>query len=409
MLTRWCSLTLCLGLWGFTLSGLLAGETGPWDLEKLTRTPAVSPAPSYQAHGVEAITYEGPEWRGRPTKIFAFFGLPEGASPEARVPGIILVHGGGGTAFSDWVRQWNGRGYAAIAMDHDGGLPVGETGRWLRNPEGGPLFENGGAIDAPPGDQWMYHAVASAILANSLLRARPEIDHDSIGITGISWGGVITATVAGIDPRLKFAAPVYGCGHISNSSADGSQFVGKNLSPEKLAKWRTLWDPVSYLAGATLPMLWVTGSNDFAFTLRSLEKSVREAKGPQNLSIHLRMEHSQGAGQMPTEIPAFADQIVKMGTPLPRITASGIENGQAWVEFDSPTPIATAILNTTRHQGPLQNRVWNSLPVPNSTGRKNGRLSLELPRGTRAWFFNLTDDRGLTVSSLPVIDATVSP
>lgn len=408
MSTRWRSLTLGLLTCGLTLS-LHAEGSGPWDMARLAQPPAIAPAPEYAAEGVEAITYEGPMRQGKPTKIFAYLGLPKGASAETRVPGIVLVHGGGGTAVAEWVREWNARGYAAIAMDHDGGFPVGETGKWLRNPEAGPLFENGGAIDAPPEDQWMYHAVASAVLANSLLRSLPEVDPERIGITGISWGGVITSTVAGIDHRLKFAAPVYGCGFLSEPSEDGSQFVGKSLPPEKLAKWRALWDPATYLAGATLPMLWVTGTNDFAFTLRSLEQSVRGSRGPQTLSIHLRMEHSQGAGQAPVEIPAFADQIVKGGTPLTRITASGVEDGQAWVEFDSATPLASAELLTTRHQGLLQNRVWNSLPVPESAGRKNGRLSVPLPRGVKGWFFNLIDERGYTVSSLPVLDPVLIP
>lgn len=30
---------------------------------------------------------------------------------------MVLVHGGEGTAFAKWVRLWNERGYAAIAMD----------------------------------------------------------------------------------------------------------------------------------------------------------------------------------------------------------------------------------------------------------------------------------------------------
>jgi len=58
------------------------------------------------------------------TEIFAFVGIPEGATKENPVPGIVLVHGGGGTAFFQWVSYWVKRGYAAIAMDTDGNMPV---------------------------------------------------------------------------------------------------------------------------------------------------------------------------------------------------------------------------------------------------------------------------------------------
>ncbi len=53
----------------------------------------------------------------------------------------------------------------------------------------------------PLSDQWMYHAVADCILANSLLRALPGVDPDRVGLMGFSWGGVITSTV--IEREIK--------------------------------------------------------------------------------------------------------------------------------------------------------------------------------------------------------------
>ena len=34
---------------------------------------------------------------------------------------------------------------------------------------------------------------------------------------GVSWGGVITSTVMGIDSRFAFAIPTYGCGHMADA------------------------------------------------------------------------------------------------------------------------------------------------------------------------------------------------
>ena len=39
--------------------------------------------------------------------------MPEHKRGE-KVPGMVLVHGGGGTAFASWVKRWNDRGYAAM-------------------------------------------------------------------------------------------------------------------------------------------------------------------------------------------------------------------------------------------------------------------------------------------------------
>ena len=58
-------------------------------------------------------------------------------------------------------------------------------------------------------DQWVYHAVAAVIRANSFIRSLPDVDPERIGITGVSWGGFLTCIAASIDDRFKFAAPVY--------------------------------------------------------------------------------------------------------------------------------------------------------------------------------------------------------
>ena len=38
------------------------------------------------------------------------------------------------------------------------------------------------------------------------------MDRDRLGIFGVSVGGTLTWIVAGVDARVKAAAPIYGCG-----------------------------------------------------------------------------------------------------------------------------------------------------------------------------------------------------
>ncbi|MBM3211369.1 acetylxylan esterase, partial [Candidatus Poribacteria bacterium] len=180
----------------------------------LLETPEVYPAPDFQSPGVKAIFYQGLPWNSIPTRVFAWYGLPEQRS-EAKIPGMVLVHGGGGTAFDYWVRLWNSRGYAAIAMDTCGCIPEGVYGGWHRHDLGGPPGWGGfDQINWPVEAQWTYHAIADIILANSLLRSFPEVDPERIGLTGISWGGYLTCIASGIDNRFNFAVPVYGCGYL---------------------------------------------------------------------------------------------------------------------------------------------------------------------------------------------------
>src|SRR3954447_16090105 len=90
----------------------------PWDIRALSQPPSVYDAKTEEP-GVRALYFESVPWKGKPTRVFAYYGAPAGK----KRPAMVLIHGGGGTAFAEWVRMWNKRGYAAIAMDTCGNLP----------------------------------------------------------------------------------------------------------------------------------------------------------------------------------------------------------------------------------------------------------------------------------------------
>ena len=357
--------------------------------------PEHTAAPDFQAEGVKAILFEGLPWKGKPTQVFAWVGIPK-LEPGKKAPGIVLVHGGGGTAFDSWVRLWVSRGYAAIAMDTCGCVPKGTYGKWQRHEAGGPPgwgdFEH---TDEPMADQWPFHAVNDVIRAHSLLRAVPEVDPDRIGITGISWGGYLTCIVAGLDNRFKFAVPVYGCGFLGENSAWLPQF--KTLG-SKGNRWLAMWDPSHYLKNARMPMLWVTGTNDFAYPLDSLQKSYRTVPGPSTLCIRLRMPHGHnGPGENPPEILAFADAIMGQGAPLPTVEKQGRDGQKVWAEFQSKTPTAKAELLYTDDAGSWTTRLWKTAPA--AVDQSAHTATATLPPKATAYYLNLVDDRNLIVST----------
>ena len=128
-----------------------------------------------------------------------------------------------------------------------------------------------GLIDQLAQDQWTYHAVADAILAHSLLRSFKEVDARRTAVTGISWGGYLTCIVAGLDNRFKAAVPVYGCGFLHENSVWLPQF--EKMTPEQRDKWVRLWDPSMYIGSAAMPVLFINGTNDFAYPLDSYAKT----------------------------------------------------------------------------------------------------------------------------------------
>ena len=364
-----------------------------WDLEKLSLPPQTYDAPGFTEPGVKAIFFDGLPWQGKPTRIFAWYGVPK-VEPGQKVPAMVLVHGGGGTAFAEWVQLWTGRGYAAIAMDTCGCAPGGEKGKRPHHEHGGPAGWGGfEQIDQPAEDQWPYHAIGGVILAHSLIRAMPEVDAERIGITGISWGGYLTCIAAGVDDRFKFAAPVYGCGFLGENSTWLGTF--EKMGTEKSAKWLKLWDPSVYLKDAKMPMLWVTGTNDFAYPMDSLQKSYRLPPGPRTLAIRVRMPHAHGGpGENPEEIHAFANALFKQGKPMARITAQGQRGNIAFAKFAADVPVTKAELNFTRDTGKWQARKWETVPAQ----VKDGEATTEIPSGTTVYYLNLIDERGVVVS-----------
>jgi dienelactone hydrolase len=369
-----------------------AETLNPWTSPRLFEPPQVYPAPGFEQEGLEAIFYEGPMYEGKPTRVFAYIGMPPHA-PGEKVPAMVLVHGGGGTAFPEWVKLWNARGYAAIAMDNCGCLPGGEHNQRPRAEQGGPPGWGGfDQLAKPPEEQWTFHAVADALLAHSLIRARPEVDAERVGLTGISWGGYLTCIIAGVDPRFKFAASVYGCGFQGEDGAWKEQIA--KLGPAG-QEWLERWDPAVYLPLVRVPMLWVSGTNDFAYPMDSLQKSYRLPQAPHTLSIRVRMPHGHPSGEKPEEIHAFADQWLKGGPPLARVSIPKVEGGTFSVTYEAAAPPVKAELNFTRDAGAWKERTWETAPA----SVDGGTVTADLPEGARVIYVNLVDAQGLVVSS----------
>jgi dienelactone hydrolase len=377
---------------------LLQASQLPWQRSDLQRTPQTWAEPSGEP-GVKAVWIAGPSYKGKPTRAFAYYGIPSGNS---NAPGMVLIHGGGGTAFADWVRMWNSRGFAAIAIDTVGTVPAKADANRLWNPArerhefSGPAgwgdFNN---IDVPVTDQWTYHAVAVSIRAHSFLRTQPGVDPRRIGVTGISWGGYLTSIVASLDHRFRFGIPVYGCGFLGEDSAWLRDF--ERLGPERAAKWLKLWDPSSYLPMGLRPMFWINGTNDFAYVMPSWQNSYRLPRGERLLSLQLRMKHGHADGAKPEEIFAYAKANLLGGQPLIRIKNQGVSQDGAWAVYARQAKPVKAELCFTRDTGKWQNRKWETLPA--AIDEKSRRVTAQLPDSVRVFYLNLADTRGLIVST----------
>ncbi|PYF72392.1 alpha/beta hydrolase family protein [Pedobacter nutrimenti] len=383
LILLWCSYTRSYGQFKGSL----------WDVKEIAEKPFYKTVSSDSAIG---MIYQGLSYKGHRKNIFAWYASPatiKGKQSENhQFPAVVLVHGGGGTAFKQWAILWAKKGYAAIAMDlrgNDADKKHIEGG--FEEPDGKtPYF----TIPSDLRDSWMYQAVADVILAHNLIRSFPEVDSNRTALTGISWGGIITTLLAGLDDRFKAAVPVYGCGYLFYDTAMKKDL--DLLSDQDKDQWIRAFDPSRYLGRSKMPVLFINGTNDGHFFLDAYARTYRLAT-KKSLSIKIGLKHNHAHGWGNQEIYDFIGHELN-GTPaLPVFGPLKTTKKEITVQISSPVPLRQAFLNyTLDHNSPWKAKQWEKKPVR----IENQHLFLEKPsKETLAWFLSVEDERGLEVSS----------
>lgn len=281
---------------------------------QLWDTPVYERAPQYdrQDQGVYAYFLQNVSYNGAPTYVFAFVGIPATATKDNPVPGVVLVHGGGGTAFYDWVKMWNDKGYAAIAIDTEGKIPNSSASLSSNSNDSfesikhhGPSNTNYGDYAKPANEQFLYHAIAGTIVANSFLSSFEQVDSSKIGLTGISWGGIIATNAAAYDDRFAFAVPVYGA--VAMTDTSGLFGTLYNTYP----RCSFLWDNVEMLRNCRTPMLFVNGDSDPFFKIEATAKCANTAMNAKMILIP-NLNHSHLHGASIEEIFTFANDVLRI-------------------------------------------------------------------------------------------------
>ena len=301
--------------------------------------------PDQGVDGVKALFFESAKYKGKPTRVFAYYSKPEG---EGKFPAVVLVHGGGGVAYSSWVKMWVDRGYCAIAIDTCGRCPMDkfkghryEEGTIIDGkvvfdnhdtPEWAPLFgEIDGYVSGPNNDgfecpekpieeQWLYHALACLILGRTVLSTFPEVDNDRVGVIGVSYGGVLTSELINFDDRYSFACPCYGSAYLDKGGygivGGGS---GINLNVRKYNTY-DLFDANQNLDKLKFPVYWSAWDKDGNFSVDANSMSYLKTKYSGSiLSIIPDYDHSHTHVWIREEIYKFADFITKGGEDLVRV------------------------------------------------------------------------------------------
>jgi hypothetical protein len=218
------------------------------------------------------------------------------------------------------------------------------------------------------------------------------VDATKVGIMGISWGGVITSTVMGIDGRFAFAIPVYGCGNLTTAT---NQY-GRSLASNKL--YQQVWDPMLRLKQAKMPTLWFSWPQDQHFPMDKLAACYAAMPGVPMVSLIPGMGHGHGPPWSKPDSYAFADSVLQTGKPWCKQIGGVLENDVFTVSFASSKPLVNAVLVSTTETGVTGSRNWIESPAQLKSTGESWKASAKLPTNTTAWFINVHADT-LTVSS----------
>ncbi len=359
-------------------------------IPKITRRDFVFPS---DVKNVEAITYSVKNSSGGVNEVFAFIGYPDFPMPKGGFPAVVLVHGGGGEAYFEWVKDWTDRGYVAIAPDFDAQIATDTDHRKEPNEFGGPKgYGSIESVDSPQ-NSWTFFSVFSVVCAANILSGMENVNKNKLAISGISWGSFLSLIAVSADKRFKALSVIYGSGFISDSEWGRKEGIEK-LTESQLVKYNKYLDPQSYIADISIPVLFAAGTDDFAFTVYNRKRTADTISAEKRFSYRLSFPHSHCDGFAAYEQIAFTDEILSGEKILADCESLSDEK----FKFQAGRAEITSVKLIYTVEDITKNDTckWNSvdLPVPS-----NDICECSIPCETKSYFLEIKDADGLVVST----------
>ena len=264
------------------------------------------------------------DYNGEESYNFAFLAKP--SVKKDKYPGVVLVHGGGGTAYYEWAEEWARRGYIALAIDLEGHVPNKDANittnplydsLYHASPYKAPTNVNLGDYKLPENETWLHYACRSVIIGNSFLHHLEEIDIYNIGVCGVGWGGYITSIVTGYDDRFAFAISIYCTKEMKEAGTPMSEYL-------KNAKGAfDKFDNFEALSLVNTPFNIIVGDDDVWGDVHAFTSMVSVMKNA-TMTVKHRFDHSNLDALYAQEPYKFADTILNKKT-MPVFVRDGNE------------------------------------------------------------------------------------
>jgi len=339
------------------------------------------------------------------SKIFAVVAKP---SKPGVFPGLLILHGGGGSAEIGKAIKWAKRGYIAISLDLPGIMNAQKNersqGYWKELPYGANRF-----VAAPSAqNSVLFDAVVAGLQAMSLLYSDKDTQPGGIGVIGISWGGYMTTMLAGLKPDyVKAAFSIYGSGYYDV----GSTFK-KNLDAMD-AKERQVW--LKYLdAGRRAkfirsPYFIAAATNDRWFyppavmaTLNAVSGEANHVFAP-NVSHQINISGGSNEGNLTgwTKMEElFFDYYLKgNGGPFPKIHSEQLNQQKITFKVRATNKVSSASVHVSIGDHPWPDRGWEEISATHLVGGLyEATLPLDALKEGGFWYASISNGLPFTVS-----------
>jgi cephalosporin-C deacetylase-like acetyl esterase len=150
-------------------------------------------------------------------------------------------------------------------------------------------------------DRYFYKRVyLGCVRAVDFLFSLPQFDGEKLAVTGGSQGGALTIMTAGLDPRVKWLAPIYPAlcdltGYLHGRAGGWPHMFDKsnyafNAKEDKIETSK-YYDVVNFARQIKVPGLYSWGFNDVVCPPTSMYSAYNVVTAPKALLLYLETGH----------------------------------------------------------------------------------------------------------------------
>jgi cephalosporin-C deacetylase-like acetyl esterase len=339
--------------------------------------------------------------------IYAIMAYPKAAGVY---PGILMYHGGGGTAegLVSNLQTYAALGYVTMALDEPGIASIVNSSSYSTGPWKSVVSGEGPKLNVVGGIQnsTLYDAIIGSIEAFNLLSSQPNINVQKMAVTGSSWGGYLTTFTAGLlGSRVKAAYSTWGCGFYETGSF-WSGFIAQMPSHYK-SDWLTYLDAGRRAKDITAPYFIDQATNDTYFWPEAVSATLNAITGTKNHVTMANLNHATLSSSATMKQLYMNYYLKGVGSPFGTInvTSSDIQlDGSLKVNMNVSLPVGVSLSSVKLYYSvptlTWQTRSWIEIQATLVNGNNyQAILPASLVNQEVNYYANIIDTRQVQTSS----------